>query len=159
MHVQQWRSIHPLISLSTDGELIALVAQAFGLPPIRGSSSRRSIAALKELIKTVRSGHHLGMTPDGPRGPLREIQPGTLFLARKTGRPIVPMAYGARKKWIFRGWDEFLVPKPFNRIVVVFGEPIWVNLSDDMDEKKKVLKNSLDFVMKEADRVAGVGCA
>ena len=157
-YLHQGGKVRPLISQSRDGELIARVCHSFGLEPVRGSSSKGASAALRQLVEAVQSGAHLGITPDGPRGPLREIHPGVIFVARKTGRPIVPMAFGARKKWIFKSWDEFLVPKPFNRIVMVYGEPIWVKPTDDIAEKTKELQTSLNFVMKEADRVSGVPC-
>ncbi len=103
---------HILISKSADGEIIAQVCQTFGLAPVRGSSSRGASEAVLKMQKTLQSGGHVGITPDGPRGPLRVVQPGVLYLAQATGCPIVPLAFGARKKWIFKSWDEFIVPKP-----------------------------------------------
>ncbi len=103
----------------------------------------------------------MGFTPDGPRGPLREVQSGVLFVAQKTGRPIVPIAFGAKRRWVFKGrWDEFIVPKPFNQIAMVYGEPIVVGPSDRMDLKAVELKKALDYVAQEADSIAGVsGCS
>jgi lysophospholipid acyltransferase (LPLAT)-like uncharacterized protein len=150
--------IRPLVSQSQDGELITRVCRAFGIEPIRGSSSRGGAEALLELRRQVDEGARIGVTPDGPRGPLRKVQPGILFLAQKTGRPIVPVAYGARKAWTFKGWDEFLVPKPFNRIAMVYGEPITIGPSDDLARRAIDLQLALNAVGREADSIAQAGC-
>jgi lysophospholipid acyltransferase (LPLAT)-like uncharacterized protein len=151
--------IHPLVSQSKDGELIARVCRSFGIEAVRGSSSRGGAEAVLELKGLLESGDRVGFTPDGPRGPLRTIQPGTLFLAQKTERPIVPVAYGAKRRWTFKSsWDEFIVPKPFNRIAMIYGEPIYVKPTDDLIEKAVELKLALDGVTQEADSIAGVGC-
>ncbi len=158
VYLHQNTRVRPLISQSRDGELIARVCQSFGLVPVRGSTSRGGAGAARELMEAVQAGDYPAITPDGPRGPLREIQPGVLYAAQKTGRPIVPVAFGAKKKWIFGSWDEFIVPKPFNRIVMIYGEPIQMGAEDDVTVKTKELKDSLNFVMKEADRVSLAGC-
>jgi len=79
-------------------------------------------------------------------------------LAQSTGAPIVPVAYGARKKWMFKGWDEFMVPKPFNRISIVYGEPINVGLSDSLEIKTAELKRALNDVMHQADEISEGEC-
>ena len=149
---------HPLISHSRDGELIAQVCRSFGLEPVRGSSSRGGSSALREMKAYLEAGHTVGFTPDGPRGPFQEVHPGTLYLAQVTGCPIVPTSYGAKKKWIFKGrWDTYLVPKLFNRIAMVYGEPLHVGPEDDLEKKAAELKIALDDVTRKADSVAGAG--
>jgi lysophospholipid acyltransferase (LPLAT)-like uncharacterized protein len=106
----------------------------------------------------VKAGARIGITPDGPRGPLRSVQPGALFLAQATGAPIVPVAYGARRKWLFKGWDEFLIPKPFNRIAMIYGEPITVAPGDSLDHKATDLQRALNEVMHDADEIAQGEC-
>jgi lysophospholipid acyltransferase (LPLAT)-like uncharacterized protein len=151
--------VHPLISHSRDGELIARVCRSFGMDPVRGSSSRGGVEAVLELKAILEEGDRVAFTPDGPRGPLRQVQPGVLFVAEKTGRPIVPLTYGSKRRWIFKGsWDEFVVPKPFNRIAVMYGEPIYVKPGDNLEKKALELQEALDRVTQEADSVAGVGC-
>jgi lysophospholipid acyltransferase (LPLAT)-like uncharacterized protein len=151
--------IHPLVSHSRDGELIARVCRSFGIEPVRGSSSRGGTEAVLELKGILEEGDRVGFTPDGPRGPLRQVQAGVLYLAQKTNRPIVPVAYGAKRRWVVKGgWDEFVVPQPFNRITMVYGEPIVVKSGDDLDKKAVELQGALDRVTQEADSVAGVGC-
>jgi hypothetical protein len=142
------------VSLSADGELISRVCKSFGLETIRGSTSRGGMEALIQLKSALESGVRVSITPDGPRGPSRQVQPGAPYLAQVTGRPIVPVAYGARRAWVFKGWDYFVVPKPFNRIAMVYGEPIWIKPEDDLDQKALQLKRALDEVTAQADACA-----
>jgi lysophospholipid acyltransferase (LPLAT)-like uncharacterized protein len=149
--------LYTMISRSRDGEIIARVCQAFRLGAVRGSSSRHGREAFLEMKRLVDTGNRVAFTPDGPRGPLREVHQGVLVMARATGRPIVPVAYGARRRWVFKGsWDEYVVPKPFNRIVMVYGAPVHVGPSDDLTLKASELKSALDEVSHRADAVAGV---
>ncbi len=159
VYLHQNDCIHPLISQSKDGELIARVCRSFGIEAVRGSSSQGGMEAVLELKSLVEKGHRIGFTPDGPRGPLRKVQPGVLYLAQKTGCPIVPVAYGAKRRWIFKGsWDEFIVPKPCNRISMIYGEPLSVKPEDDLDKMAAILGEALERLTQEADRVAGAGC-
>lgn len=143
-----------MVSRSKDGEIISEVMRLSGLRAVRGSSSRGGPAALRELVEAGRAGVPLGMTPDGPRGPLRRVQPGVLFLARELGIPILPIANGMRHKLLVGRWDEFHVPLPFNRIAVVIGTPVEVRAEDDLDAKAEELRQALDRVSDEADRIA-----
>lgn len=143
--------IHPLISRSKDGEIIAKVCRHFGLVPARGSSSRGGMEAMRELLRWIEQGERVGVTPDGPKGPREQVQDGILYLAQKTGVPIVPVAYGARRRWVFGSWDAFILPKPFNTIAMAYGEPLRVNAGDDLSERARVLKAALDAVTHEVD--------
>jgi lysophospholipid acyltransferase (LPLAT)-like uncharacterized protein len=159
VYLHQGDRLHTMISRSRDGELIARVCRSFGLGAVRGSSSRGGSEALLEMRNILKSGGRIAFTPDGPRGPLHHVQPGVLFLAQKAGRPIVPVAYGAKRRWIFkRRWDEFLIPKPLNRLAMVYGEPIHVKPADDLEQKAAELKIALDDVASKADIIAGTGC-
>jgi lysophospholipid acyltransferase (LPLAT)-like uncharacterized protein len=153
-YLHQGDLIRPLISQSADGEIIARVCRSFGLKSIRGSSSRGASEALLKLQDEIKAGARIGITPDGPRGPLREVQPGALYLAQVTGCPIVPVAFGAKKKWVFKGWDEFMVPKPFNRIAMMYGEPITVGREDSLERKAVELKRALNYVVHEVDVIS-----
>lgn len=159
VYLHRGDKIHPLVSQSKDGELISRICRSFGLETVRGSSSRGGVEAVLGLKDLIEKGDRVGFTPDGPKGPLRQVQPGVLFLAQKTGRPIVPVAYSAQRRWVFKGrWDEFIVPKPFSRIAMVYGEPIRIKGADDLAIKSVELKAALDGVSQEADSIAGVGC-
>jgi lysophospholipid acyltransferase (LPLAT)-like uncharacterized protein len=155
VYLHQGDQLRQLVSKSKDGELIARICHSFGIATIRGSSSRRGAGALLELVSEVERGGWVAVTPDGPKGPLRKVQNGVLVLAQKTGAPIVPVAYGARRTWIFKSWDEFIVPKPFNRISMVYGAPLYIGAQDDLGKKARVLEDALNRVMQEADQLAG----
>ena len=150
--------IHPLISQSRDGELIARVCRSFGLEPIRGSTSKGGAEAILEIKRAVEAGDRVGFTPDGPRGPFQQVQAGALFIAQKTGRPIVPVACGSKKSWTFGSWDRFVVPKPFNKIAMVYGEPLIIGSEDNLDRRAIDLKLALDAVTREADSISGAAC-
>ena len=115
-----------LISASKDGALLAAILQAFGVQPVRGSSSRRGAQALLELASWAQRGHDLAVTPDGPRGPRHVVQEGVMALAQVTGLPIVP--YSCHLAWKIRvkSWDRFQIPLPFSRCEMTFGDPIRV---------------------------------
>lgn len=119
-----------LISEHGDGEIIARIAQTFGYRSVRGSTSRGAARALLALAREVRDGHDLAITPDGPRGPAKSFAPGTLIVAQRSGAPILPAVVSVSSAWRLRSWDQFLIPKPFAKIVVVYGDPIRVDAED-----------------------------
>jgi lysophospholipid acyltransferase (LPLAT)-like uncharacterized protein len=112
-------------SFSRDGRLSAATLQRFGFHIAFGSSSRGGFSALREMIKKTRQGYHAAITVDGPRGPRREVKGGILEVARVARLAIVPVSYAAERAWRLRSWDRFVIPKPFSRVNVHFGEPIF----------------------------------
>ena len=125
-HRRPGRRFMPLASASRDGTLAAAAMHYLGVTCIRGSSSRGGSKALRQMLRAAKDGNDLGITPDGPRGPIYEVQPGVIASARMTGLPIIPMAYQARRKTLLRSWDRMIVPWPFNRLHYVYGDPITV---------------------------------
>ena len=115
------------MSLSFDGDVIAYVAERFGIHSVRGSSSRGGMGAFKQLLTLHKQGYDLGLTVDGPRGPRYEVKAGIIAAASRTGMPVLPFAAVAKREWVLnRSWDHFRVPKPFTTIICVFGEAIIV---------------------------------
>lgn len=144
-----------LVSRSKDGDLIAETMRLSDIGAVRGSSSRGGAAAAKEMVETLRAGLDIGITPDGPKGPARQVKDGVLRVAQLSGAPIVPIANAlSRKLEIKRAWDRFQVPLPFGRAVVVYGEPIFVRPGDDLAAKAVEVKAALDAATDEADRLA-----
>jgi lysophospholipid acyltransferase (LPLAT)-like uncharacterized protein len=126
--------------------VLSRVLQRFGLPTIRGSSSRGGRRSLLELVRQARAGASAGIAPDGPRGPRHRAQVGIIILARLTEIPIIPVAVGARWKIEFQSWDRFLLPLPGSRIVVAFGEPVVVPSDADsalVEQKRQELEGKL----------------
>ncbi|MFH0948848.1 MAG: lysophospholipid acyltransferase family protein [Elusimicrobiota bacterium] len=145
------KNIQILVSQSKDGEYISRITGKFGLGTVRGSSSKGGANALVGMIKKGKEGFSLAWTPDGPRGPLREVHPGVILAAQKTGLPIIPLASSAKRKYIVRHWDEFHIPYPFNKIAICHGEPIYISESDDVQKKCFELKKAIDDITTTAD--------
>jgi len=120
------RAIAVLVSRSRDGELISRVIERLGFVTARGSTSRGAGEGALEMLEWGRRGHLLGITPDGPRGPARQVKPGLAWLAGRSGLPVVPIATASRPAWVLRSWDRFRVPPPFARVWVAYGDPIAV---------------------------------
>ncbi|MEZ6142083.1 MAG: lysophospholipid acyltransferase family protein [Zavarzinella sp.] len=114
-----------LVGQHADGELITQIIQQFGFSAIRGSSTRGGTVA---LLKMLRDGHsrHFAITPDGPRGPRRVCQAGSVYLASRSGIPIVPVGLGGPTLFRAKSWDRFAIPKPFSRWRMVMMPPIAV---------------------------------
>jgi lysophospholipid acyltransferase (LPLAT)-like uncharacterized protein len=119
------RGIVVITSQNFDGEWIARIIARFGYGTARGSTSRGGAAALRQLIRDVRS-KGVAFPLDGPRGPARVAQPGAVWLSKTAGEPIVPFHLEARSFWSLRSWDRTQIPKPFTTVAVVFAEPIQV---------------------------------
>ena len=115
-----------LISASRDGELLTMAIHRFGFGVVRGSSSRMGASALLQLTEVLASGGDVVITPDGPLGPVYQLGPGLVFLAQKTGAPVLPMNIEYSSCWRIKNWDRFIIPRPFSRVRVTFGEPVQV---------------------------------
>ncbi len=144
------RGVPVLVSQSRDGELIAKTLHRFGFETVRGSSSRGGGSAFLKLVDIVRAGRSVAFTPDGPRGPFRSIQPGVLALAAKTGAPIVPVAWAGSRTKELKSWDRFLVPAPFARYAIVYGDPLFIAESDPTAEDR--LRSALNAAETDACR-------
>lgn len=110
-----------LISRSRDGDLVAALTQRFGFDVVRGSSSKMGAGALRGLSSVLGSGLDVLMTPDGPRGPAYEPDPGAIFLAEKTGAAIVPINLEFSSCWRLNSWDRFILPRPFSKVRLILG--------------------------------------
>ncbi len=122
-----------LISASTDGEYIARTMAEMGIGAVRGSSTRGGRAAFREMLSLAKDPCDLVFTPDGPKGPRHEVKEGVVQMARLTGRPVVPMAFVCSHGRRFASWDRFLLPYPFGRGVYAFGEPLYYNSSESVE--------------------------
>lgn len=146
-----------LISRHRDGDYIARVVERWGFRAVRGSSSRGGAPALRRMVQLLREGVPLAVTPDGPRGPMRRMKVGPLRAAQLAGVPLVPVTAGADRAWWFGGWDRFLVPQPFARIRLHYGEPLFVPREAAPEEVERlagVLEARLNRLTERADAVA-----
>lgn len=144
-----------IVSDHNDGRLIGDVIKQAGVKLIFGSSNRRRLSSLKEIISFIKKGYNFLITPDGPRGPAREINGAIINIASNSELPIIPATCAAKKGKIFNSWDKFMLPYPFNKIEIIFDKPIYVphNIETGIKEKySKILENSLNNITDMADK-------
>ena len=156
IQVHRHQGIVTMASQSKDGEIIALWLGRNGYRVVRGSTTRGGGEALRQMVRQVRSGIHAALTVDGPKGPPRVVQPGVVQLARLTGAWVLPITYSSARPRFFRSWDRYLLPRPFSRNVVAYGEPFPIPEEMGEDAALEKIAGALDAATAEADRVAGI---
>jgi len=152
-----------LISQSKDGEIIAVAIESVGLKTIRGSTAKGGrdkggTRALRDLVKAVRAGEMVALTPDGPKGPRMRASLGTAQLAKLAGVPLVPMAWATSPCIALKSWDRFIIPLPFGRGMFIWGPPVPVARDgDDLDLEaaRQAIESGLNAVTDEADARMG----
>jgi lysophospholipid acyltransferase (LPLAT)-like uncharacterized protein len=152
--------IKVLISQHADGQLIAEACERLGYQVARGSTTRGGVEAVRDLLRAG-AAIHLAVTPDGPRGPRRRVQPGVVYLAARTGLPVVPVGLGTCRPWRAKSWDRFAVPRPWTRARCVTGPPLVVPAAVDREELERYrqqFESSLLRVTDIAERWAETGC-
>lgn len=112
------RPTYGLVSASADGAWLAAFFTLFGIRSVRGSSSQRGREAALALINVLKAGHDIGITPDGPRGPMYEFKPGGLIVTRRARVPMLLVGFELEAAWQLRSWDRFRLPHPFSRVRV-----------------------------------------
>ena len=148
--------IATMASRSKDGEVIALWLERNGYRAARGSSTRGGGQALRELVRHVRGGGNAALTVDGPRGPARDVQPGIVQLAKLTGGWILPITSSSSRARFLASWDRYLLPLPFSRCIVAYGEPFPIETGLPDEEAARRIARALDAATREADAAAGV---
>jgi lysophospholipid acyltransferase (LPLAT)-like uncharacterized protein len=148
-----------LISHHRDGVFISRTLAHLGIGTIAGSTSRGGAGALVAMVRSLKRGEYLGITPDGPRGPRMRAAPGAAAAARLSGAVLLPVSYGAARRRVLGSWDRFVVPLPFSRGIVRLGKPIEV--PQDADETaleviRLKLENDLITLTTALDRELGV---
>jgi lysophospholipid acyltransferase (LPLAT)-like uncharacterized protein len=148
-----------LVSQHADGQLMAEVCRRLGFRLIRGSTTRGSIEAVRQMLRAGGVGH-LALTPDGPRGPRRQVQAGVIYLAAKTGLPIIAGGIGFQNPWRLRSWDRFVLPRPWRRATLITSTPIRIppDLDKDLLEHyRRLLEDTLHDLNEAAERWADKG--
>ncbi len=150
------KTIHMLISQHRDGQLIARTVSHFGIKTIAGSTSKGGASALRAMLKTLKGGGYVGITPDGPRGPRMRASDGVVSVARMSGVPVIPATFGVTKRKVLGSWDRFIVAKLFAKGVIVWGEPLEVPKKADKEEMEAArlkVEQALIDICNEADRL------
>ena len=141
-----------LVSQSRDGDLIADIAKKFGYNFFRGSSNKGGKEAIKNIDDFFKknSGAKIIITPDGPTGPEHKVKPGALILSQNSDRPIIPMIVDVKSSWKFKNWHTFYLSKPFSKMRVVFGEPLYFNKNESIEIGTQKIEDAL----KRVDKIA-----
>jgi lysophospholipid acyltransferase (LPLAT)-like uncharacterized protein len=156
-----WRRAHPinmLISSHRDGLMIARTVSHFGIDTVAGSTTRGGTAALRTMLKSLKDGVSVGITPDGPHGPYMRASDGVVQLARLSGAKIIPCTYAAARRRVIGSWDRFVLAWPFSRGVFLWGQPIAVARDADetaLEAARLAVERSLNALTREADARMG----
>jgi len=159
-YVTKFRNFKPIvmISQSSDGELIASLASRLGLVPVRGSSTRGGRDALMAILRALKKNPGVIHIVDGPTGPKGVVKPGLMAMAQVTGAPIFPVIISAEKAWVMKSWDRFLVPKPFSKVTIRWGDPFPVprgTRPEQLEELRKQVESLMLEAHAEADLKSG----
>ena len=138
-----------IASSSEDGELAAQAAKRFGWITARGSSSRGGRKAYREMEALIKKGHKGGLVADAPRGPRFVSKPGIIFMAKKTGIPIIPVIWSADRFWKLKSWDRTIIPKAFCRIVVLYADNYISVPADASRQECEQYRQQLDRVLNQ----------
>lgn len=148
-----------LSSHHRDAEALVRILRKFGIEQARGSSTSGGVTGMRQILRKVEEGCDVGLTPDGPRGPRRRVQPGVVAVGRFTGLPIIPVTFSAARARRLRSWDRTLLPKLFSRGVFVYGTPVIVPRDADahgQERKRLELEAELDRITDLADDLMGL---
>lgn len=153
-------SLAVLISLHRDAQMLGRTLRWLGLDTVDGSSTRGGAAGLREILRRVRDGWDIAITPDGPKGPRRRLKPGVITTARLAGIPILPATFSAKPAKRIRSWDRTLLPWPFARGLILYGAPIRVPRDAGEREQERLrllVEEAMNRLADEADRRTGIG--
>ena len=160
MMSSNWHSaspLHMLISSHSDGKLIAKVVRLLGFKTLEGSTRRGGADALRTMLRILRDGGSIGITPDGPHGPRMRVSPGTIALAKLSGAPLLPTSFSTTKGKIFKSWDRFFLSGMFGKGVFLWGNPIYVP-KDANDAEMEYLRLKLEKELNRLTRSADERC-
>ncbi|MBI2844129.1 MAG: lysophospholipid acyltransferase family protein [Armatimonadetes bacterium] len=144
------KGLWAIISRSRDGELQNCLVRSRGFNTIRGSSGSKGVRAFLEAAKRIKDGAVVAITPDGPRGPARVVQSGTVLLAERGKCAVLPIGVACRQAWRLRSWDKHMIPKPFASAVLVFGEPVQVGACET-EEQRQMWAQKIGDALDQAD--------
>jgi hypothetical protein len=154
-----------LASRHKDGMLVSRIMSKFGFVNVSGSSASKdnkagrgiTMASIREILKSIKSGMNFAITPDGPRGPKYKIKGQVINIAKISGAPILPFSYSASRNVIFKSWDQFMLPLPFSKLCYYFEDLILVDKDASEEEMEKIklqVEDKINSAMKKADEIA-----
>lgn len=152
------RGWYVIISHSSDGEMQSRIFGRLGYKVIRGSTGRGGVRAAREAITALENGGTMAMTPDGPRGPSGVVQGGVMLMARKSGAGLIPVGISARPRFTAKSWDRYILPVPFAKCLMIFGEPLYVPAKATEEEAEEIrlkLQNEIHRLERLAEAELG----
>lgn len=162
---RRYQTPYVLISRSRDGQIVANTSHFLGLKTIRGSAkkatkidSKGGAEAGHAITSAIEGGGCIVITPDGPRGPRQRLQAGALRLAKMTGAPIVPCLFSIKQRKVFKSWDRFVLPLPFGRGRIIWGEPQFIPKDitpEALESLRFALEKEMNTLLSRADRDMG----
>lgn len=145
---------HILAGFHRDAELGVTIGKNLGWKFFRGSSSKKGGEVFQEIIDFLsKDGNVIAFTPDGPKGPAKIPKPGTVRAAQKLGVPIIPIASRSKKSWGFTNWDTFHLTKPFTRIVIKIGQPMFFADNDTFEVCNNKFANTLNKLEQDVKSI------
>ena len=145
-----------LISASVDGEVPDRIARSWGAEVIRGSANQTGALVLRDMQQMMKRGVSIVTTADGPNGPNHEFKVGAVLMARIGAVPLVPLACAADRAWYLNRWDNFMVPKPFARVVYAIGTPLTVPADtpvDALEEFRRRMEDATNSLTEQSKEV------
>lgn len=142
-----------LASPSRDGDILSAFLKQFGIETVRGSSSRRGVAAMLEMKRAADAGYDIAITPDGPRGPQYRLNPGVIALAQTAGIYVLPISVFYSRHWTLKSWDAFQIPKPFATVTVHLHPLVSVPATESEDEFE-AQRLRLEEIMRAGQHIA-----
>mgnify|MGYP001461816814 CR=1 FL=1 len=148
------RVINALQSSHSDGMVTSLAFKYLGMNVILGSSKKGGMQAFRKMVKCIKSGESVAITPDGPKGPKEKVKEGIIKLAQITETSIIPLVWTTNKFKLINSWDNFVIPYPFSKGVYSFGKPIYVKKQIneyELENARQNLENEIKRLTKEVE--------
>jgi len=142
-----------LVSQHSDGEIIARIMRKLGYNLIRGSSTRGGTKAFRQMVRLLKNGGKIVITPDGPIGPAKKVKEGTAMLAKITETPVIPVSFSCSRKKVFKSWDEFILIKPFSTVIMAYAEPVYIEGECSLEKKIEEIERKLINLDEETTKM------
>lgn len=150
-----------MTSLSRDGELQTNIVTKLGYDTVRGSTKKGYTSGIIAMFEKLKNGQDLSFAVDGPKGPAFKVKPGAIFVAQKTGSAIIPVRVVIKNKIQFNNWDKYILPLPFTKAFIFYGEPMFVSEKDSIKDKcyelEKILNDTVEKNMTKTNINVGDG--
>ncbi len=153
IYIHRDEGITAMVSLHSDGEMIAQAVHRLGYTTVRGSSTRGGKHAFRAMLQALKNGHECALMPDGPTGPRHKVKSGAIYLSQQANAYLLPLTFSCKRKIEFKSWDRFNLIAPFSKAVAIYGKPLKAPQNMAPEEFEK-FKEKLTQRMIENERQA-----